>query len=62
MPNGQWMEHLLMLMAGARGLGFEADISSLSLEEIYGLYLYLCRVLPIEGITPNNAVGSPQDD
>ncbi len=39
-----WLERLQMLIARFSYLGINADITSLSLVEAWGLYLYLDRL------------------
>ena len=44
MNNNDWLERLQTLMARFNYIGIDADIASLSLIELWGLYCYLSRL------------------
>jgi len=44
MSNDNWLERLKMLLAQFSYLNLDADIASLSLVELWGLYCYLQRL------------------
>ena len=44
MNNPAWMERLQMLSVRFSHLGMGADLSALSLIELWGLYLFLSRL------------------
>ena len=44
MDNIQWLERLQMLIARHSYIGLNADIASLSLIELWGVYCYLSQL------------------
>lgn len=44
MNRDTWLEHLEMLLVRFSHLGIGADIASLSLVELWAVYLYLSRL------------------
>lgn len=44
MPNDHWIDELNILLARYSYLNFNADIATLSLVELWGLYCYLSRL------------------
>jgi len=45
MNNESWLERLDMLLVRFSHLGIGADVASLSLFELWSLYLYLSRLM-----------------
>jgi len=45
MDHEKWLERLDMLLIRFSHLGIGADIASLGLFELWGLYLYLTRLM-----------------
>lgn len=45
MNNTQWLERLQTLIARFNYIGIDADIASLTLIELWGLYTYLNRLV-----------------
>jgi hypothetical protein len=44
MRNGDWLNELNLLLARYSNLNLNADIATLSLVELWGLYCYLSRL------------------
>jgi len=45
MNNNQWLSRLQTLIARFSYMGLDADIASLSLIELWGVYCYLSRLV-----------------